>query len=690
MIQEQRLEANIREIREQLLPLPTPVDGYVRVLLVGTTGAGKTTLVRQLLGIRPQTESFPSTAPGKTTTAEFEAILREGPFEAVITFISRQAVQIYIEECVLAAAQMCLEGRKDESVAQKLLEHEEQRFRLRYILGEFPARGKRVDQLNGNPLQSEVVAEEAQQFATIIKQYLDTIHFLVNACRENIEAEARTLWENAPDEDYEMYLQEQLEQEMRQHKAFQRLVDDIVGSVQQRFDLLTEGRIIRDQENWPLYWTFLATDRKEFLKTISTFSSNHFSHFGKLLTPLVQGMRIAGPFCPEWRTESAPRLVLIDGEGLGHTPSTAASLSTQITSRFEEADAILLVDSAKQPVQAASQAVLETVTTNGFASKLSVCFTHFEEVGGDTFPDRAARENHVQNSLDNVIAGIGKKSGAREKYTLRRSLDGRVFFLAHLQQRLTLKTQTAPNAPELPETREELRKMLAILETIQTPSLLEEIRPVYDEHTLFSHIQKAVKAFREKWRGILGLALIQGVLPEHWARIKALTRRPAFLGKDEYDTLKPVADLIKELSEQLKRFLEKPARWEPSYQGTEEARQVIVDAIARELYPQLHKLIRKQLISNPRSLWQTAFARQGRGSAKVRAYDIDSIYGAAAPTIAEIAQALELEPMYPPLVATLAERIEQSRRNARDELTFQVIEIVRQAIQSNSGRIIKA
>ena len=52
-------------LREELIPLPTADDGYSRVLFVGTTGAGKTSLLRQLIGSDPDKDRFPSTAPRK-------------------------------------------------------------------------------------------------------------------------------------------------------------------------------------------------------------------------------------------------------------------------------------------------------------------------------------------------------------------------------------------------------------------------------------------------------------------------------------------------------------------------------------------------------------------------------------------------------------------------------------------------
>lgn len=42
------------EIRNQAVALPGREDGYARVMLVGTTGAGKTSLLRHLIGSHPE------------------------------------------------------------------------------------------------------------------------------------------------------------------------------------------------------------------------------------------------------------------------------------------------------------------------------------------------------------------------------------------------------------------------------------------------------------------------------------------------------------------------------------------------------------------------------------------------------------------------------------------------------------
>lgn len=59
-------------IRDGVLPLPSPDDGYARALFVGSTGVGKTTLLRQFIGTGNKLEKFPAISTAKTTTCDIE------------------------------------------------------------------------------------------------------------------------------------------------------------------------------------------------------------------------------------------------------------------------------------------------------------------------------------------------------------------------------------------------------------------------------------------------------------------------------------------------------------------------------------------------------------------------------------------------------------------------------------------
>jgi hypothetical protein len=120
--------------RDEVIPLPGKDDGYSKALLLGTTGAGKTSLLRHLIGTS-SAERFPSTSTAKTTTADIEIITAPGKYSSVVTFIPDHEVRAYIDECLEAACVEAVQGREDAKIMGALLQHEEQRFRLSYILG---------------------------------------------------------------------------------------------------------------------------------------------------------------------------------------------------------------------------------------------------------------------------------------------------------------------------------------------------------------------------------------------------------------------------------------------------------------------------------------------------------------------------------------------------------------------------
>ena len=135
-----------KDLRERIIHLPSQEEGYARVMLVGSTGAGKTTLLRQLIGSDHKRDRFPSTSTAKTTTADIEIITAPGPFEAVITFMTEHEARCSVDECLEEACIGVIRGYDDKRVAEALLEHPEQRFRLSYSLG-----GWQQEQLNQEP-----------------------------------------------------------------------------------------------------------------------------------------------------------------------------------------------------------------------------------------------------------------------------------------------------------------------------------------------------------------------------------------------------------------------------------------------------------------------------------------------------------------------------------------------------------
>ena len=623
-------------IRDEIIPLPggkDSNDGYARVQFVGTTGPGKTTVVRQLLGTDPDSERFPSISAAKTTICDIEIVLRPGEFEGVVTFIPRDRVRQYIAECVLAAVASTLDGAHERDVIRRFLEHSEQRFRLSYILGN-PLLLRTTDdsQLSdedeneedefSGPAMSE---EEKTRLLVALNDYLTQIGNLAEASRTHLEtaaAEFGIKLGEASKQDREV-LQELVEGQLADDENFHELIDAILEDVEARFGFLGDSDLIKGRDGWPIKWSRAASDRTEFIKIINRFSSNYATNFGRLLTPLVEGFRVAGPFGPEWMKGETPKLVLMDGQGIGHIADSSSSLSTSITRRFKLADAIVLVDNAAQPMQAAPCAVLQSLVASGHESKLVLAFTHFDEVKGDNLIGAAAREDHILGSFDNAIHTIGKRFGREAELALRRLIPDRIIFLANIQKRLKPKAQF---------TLSELNRLLAAIASTIAPVGPVEYYPIYDVANLVLAVQKATQEFHDRWKGILGMGSRSGVAQEHWTRVKALTRRLGLFHVDEYDTLRPVADLIRLLQAQVSQFLSNPLSWAPSTppQDSEE-RQAAIDTIKKEVFDRLHDLSRKRVLEERVSGWVEAYEHRGPGSTRIRAREMVTLYEEAAP-----------------------------------------------------------
>ena len=67
--------------------------------------------------------------------------------------------------------------------------------------------------------------------------------------------------------------------------------------------------------------------------------------------------------------------------------------------------AVLLVDNAAQPMQAAPVAAVKGIAVSGNASKLQVIFTHFGQVKGNNLPGFSDRDHHPAAPLPVATEG---------------------------------------------------------------------------------------------------------------------------------------------------------------------------------------------------------------------------------------------------------------------------------------------
>ena len=167
------------------------------------------------------------------------------------------------------------------------------------------------------------------------------------------------------------------------------------------------------------------------------------------------------------------------------------------------------------------------------------------------------------------------------------------------------------------------------------PSEQIAIAPFYNLALLELPLRDATDGFKHPWMGRLGLTYYEGIRKEHWGRVKALCRRLANRWDIEYNGLRPVADLIRQLQIGISLWLDNPNGWTRQPESEDE-RHAAIDAIRQRVFKDIHDLAEQRIIVSHQAGWRRAFAFSGIGSSYDRAKEMAQIYDAAAPSITSV------------------------------------------------------
>ena len=633
---------NSRDLRNEAIRLLGPEDGYARVMLVGPTGAGKTSLLRHLIGTDPEKERFPSTSAARTTISDTEVICAvTEDYEAVVTFANEWSVHTNVQECVIAAcsATWVQPALDDDKVAEKLLNHRDLRFRMSYILGQWGASGSESatsqdDGWNYAPVEEPPKPDpddlelpplfDRSAAHAVLAGFLQRVRTLTATTLDALKKDLREDFSSLSSDDETA--QEWFEEKLQSQSDFDDLVNDIIDEIRARFDWLEPEELHRAPTGWPTSWRCQSTDRTGFIKAVRRFSSNHAPLYGTLLTPVVDGIRVRGPFFPRFSSTNE-KMVFIDGEGLGHAKDSAAGVPIHITRRYADVDVILLVDSAKAPMLEGPTSLIRSVAASGHQKKLAIAFTHFDALRGQAnLPDVKAQRSHVMSALNQTLVSLRQVVALPAVHAIEREADERAFVLGFLDRLLTAQNRGPVG---------EIMRLFDFCRRAIAPESAPAVRPVYDAVRVLFAIQAGTRDFHERWESILGFRRSAAVRTAHWAEVKALNRRVVLQVDDsEYKDLRPVADLMGRLSESISKFLASPDRWEPTTQDEAEKERAVA-AVQQAVSTQLHRFVPEVLLAEPRPDWLAAFDFKGYGSTGRRARRIQAIYETAAPIPAE-------------------------------------------------------
>jgi GTPase SAR1 family protein len=614
------------KIREKIIPLYTKKEGYARILLLGATGAGKTTLLRQIMGTDPVYERFPATSTARTTVFDTEIILANGDYKAVVTFFTESETRQMIKESIKKSMAEYYIRKDDSHILRVFLEDRDQRFRLSYLIGKIKENKKYSDfddynEDDDSNTELRISDDEQKAYEAKINEYLKEIKQIANQVIQRITKEYdltkdlseddKTLIEEITLSEFDEYDEDDLT----------NLVDNVLLEIKERFKQLDANCVVAEKFGWPIYWETKSKSRADFLKSIRYFSSNSSTMFGKLLTPLVSGMRVQGPFKPDY-LQDIPKLILLDGEGLGHISDTSSNLPYKTIKKFDISDAIVLVDNSQNPMLASSYAVIKSIAITGHSEKLSICFTHFDGVKGDNLPSIGSKVEHIFGSVDNLLEKLKTELGYDINRFFSTHLHESSYYLANLDEKLVESAKYKFTINQIKKLVNSLERSILVSDT--------EINavPIYDISTLIFKIRRAAMEFHNLWDGYLyGSA---SIAKEHFSKVKALTLRLGFWGESEYKSLTPISDFGSSFNGQINNFLSNPTSWNPSNPADED-KQSVINEISKRVSKKIYDYAVTKIKDSKINDWQTAYYYRGVGSSRDRAKKIDFIYLDAVP-----------------------------------------------------------
>ena len=620
--------------RKNQPPLPSfDCSDYRSALLIGATGVGKSTLLCQLLGLAAPCDKFLATAPYNATVADIDVIVADVEYQLEVNFIAREILRDALEERLYAAILAACRGEDSITVFRKLLQSDDQRWRFDYTLGNhYVSDNEPATSINNKHLlhHHDAFFENQPAPCATSKKVVDRIrtaqrlgdivkHITLMATSNKNQLQQALSGDVLPPDQlaFTLPFEKQLYTLLTEDRSYHMLVDALQEEIELRFDDLSESGDLRlDHQGYPLSWRFLSTDRTVFIEQVQRFSDNDYHCFGRLLTPLVNGLRIKGPFFPTLGDHKQP-LLIMDGIGLKVSRS-APILSCHQLRRIEQADAVIVVDSALQPMQDATMKVLQALVQSGNSHKLLLCFTQLDSLSDEHLPRIKDKQAYIQHTVARAIETISNDLSYHAWQTLHRGC-ANCFFLANLDTPLAVPNKYRKR------NRKALRALRsAIVRRAEKPAtVLKKIEaaPVYDRLQLNDAINVVAVRFSQQWRNRLGLQREPLKTAEHWTRIKTLSRYLANQWDQHYAPLMPVADLYHYLMQAMYALIQQPLRWQGEVTIADQ--HLIYDQLLADLSRQLISFSIRFIWHDRVDVWQSAYQQSAANAVAKRASIID-------------------------------------------------------------------
>jgi len=560
-----------QEILNHLSPIPVNMP---KIYFLGDTGAGKTTIIRKILGTDGL--NFPTTRQTRTTVAITEYVLSSGlPFMGSFIIKPENEIRGLINEILQdALAKIYKEINSKKHISEKRrLKHikqtKDQRFRLYYLLTEDEQKGIITNLEQLTPLVEEKIELLKSDFPDDLDQQEIFIELAVDELSKN----------------------ELLEYE---NEIFS-LITEKVKTVCNGYNLSTGTGS----------YQITANDAQSLITECKAILSSEI----KSISPVVEYARIQGNILAPWLSDLETEMVVIDGEGIGHNTKETGKLDSRHYDYFYNSHSIVLVEESKKPFIAGGKSALKNISDRGYSDKLILVFSKLDEVIPYDVED-ATRDDQIEEvnySLENVISSL-------EEDGVDINIDeNSIYYLSNVDAEETSKT----TQDEIIST---VNKSISLMS-----STYDFSEPAYDFEMLSAFLLEAAKDFSKQYSTLLD--------QQHWQTIKAFNRRMNW-GNYGFRMFTPVSDIEDKLTEKLQGFLSNPKGWDENV--TDKVKIDSINKIKRELNQLLLKYAYQAIVKQPEDEWETAISYAGAGSTNTRRHKISSIFDSAIPKTIDV------------------------------------------------------
>jgi hypothetical protein len=433
-----------QEIQNELNAVsPAPLD-LPKLYFLGDTGAGKTTIIRKLLGT--EESKFPTTRQKRTTVAPTEYVIRNGTgFDLTVVLKPLSEIEGYVDEILKDAIGKFYKDRSKEKIVKNIRQTSDQRFRLYYLL---------------SPKFSE---EIAAQIAGLLP---------------DLEAGVRAYQQDFPeDRDETGIFVEFVISELG--NSYSDIRSAVIEEIQRLTSASCDGATLEPE--WRLH-KFETASKDQFVKKCKELLSSEIDS----ISPVIEYARIRGNLKAPWLREDVEAIV-IDGEGIGHDTKEAGQLDSRHYDYFYDSDAILLIEESKKPFIAGGKSALKSIFQRGYGDKLFLFFTKLDEVEpyDSEDPTDEDRIDDVKDGLANVLASL------REDGLDIEPDENKIIFLGRLQH----EGMADAGTQQVNEVFKQAHEMSRFQQSF--------VVPIYDLEMLSAFLVESTRKFNDLYRDML-------------------------------------------------------------------------------------------------------------------------------------------------------------------------------------------